>query len=204
MLNLALAQEYLRQDTVLASLIERVEPAPIPPTRGVFFDLVSCVVDQQIPHRSRGVYLKKVMDLLEGDEPTPRNVYAIREDDWSRYKLAGHKYHTLLRLADHWNEHDFEELDWDAHSDGEIKALLTAIKGIGPQTADLILLYTLQRPNVFPVNDYHLKIILAQVYDLDPEQKVAPQLLALAEKWAPYCSLATRYLLAYKELVAKK
>lgn len=196
--------DLVARDETFATITSSVELPAIPPSQGVFYDLVSCIVDQQIPHRSRGVFMKKVISLLKGDEPTSQNVFQIREDEWSRNKLAAHKYQTLLRLADHWNENNWNELDWDAHTDQEIRALLTSIKGIGPQTADLILLYSLQRPDVFPVNDYHLKIIMSKVYELDPDQKIPPQLLEIAEQWKPHRSIGTRYLLAYKEMLNKK
>ena len=197
-------ETLIAEDPVLARIIMQVALPPLPETRGVFYDLVSCIVDQQITHRSRNTYLKKVIHLLGGDEPDAKNVFQIEEDDWIRNKLARHKYDTLLRLADHWNENGWEKLDWDTLTDSEIKQWITSIKGIGPQTADLILLFTLQRPGVFPVNDYHLKIVMEKVYDLNPDQKLVPQLKEIAARWGSQQSLATRYLLAYKELMSKK
>lgn len=187
-----------KADPVLAAIIPRVELPGLPPSDGVYHDLVSCVLDQQIPARTRGTYMKKLVVLLGGNPPDGNNIYTISEEDWAAAKISNAKYHTLFRVTDYWHEAAMDSWDWPAMSDDEIRQRLTSIKGIGPQTADLILLYTLGRPDVFPVGDYHLKQIMESLY-LEEGQKLAPAMLAAAERWAPYRSAGTRYLLAWKE-----
>lgn len=76
--------------------------------------------------------------------------------------------------------------------------------GIDVLTLDKILLYTLQRPNVFPYDDYSLKLIMTKVYNLNPDVKLKAQMLSIAEQWGSHKSLAVLYLLKWKEFLSKK
>ena len=62
----------------------------------------------------------------------------------------------------------------------------------------MILLYTLQRPCVFPFDDFHLKQVMTTLYGLNPKAKLKAQMLEIAEKWENQQSLAVLYLLAWK------
>lgn len=79
------------------------------------------------------------------------------------------KYETLLAFVEY---RDTNELDFKNLTDEEVIAELSTIKGIGKWTIDMILLYTLQRPNVFPYDDFHLKEIRVKLYGLDPKVKL--------------------------------
>lgn len=201
-MNVAIISHLTTHDPVLADLIPRVTLPETEPSLGVYHDLVSCIVDQQIPARTRGTYMKKLVGLLGGKLPDGNNVYTLQEDAWASAKIANPKYHTLLRVTDWWHEKKVADWDWDTLTDEEIRGHLIAIKGIGPQTADLILLYTLGRPDVFPAGDYHVKQIMEALY-LEDGKRLKPTMLAAAAKWAPYRSFGTRYLLAYKAAMKK-
>lgn len=196
-------KRYLSErDPILANIISRIELPELDSGRGVYHDLVSCIVDQQIPTRTRGTYMKKLVVLLAGELPDGNNIYTIQPEDWSAAKMAINKYHTLFRMTDYWHKEKMESWKWDELPNEEIFQRLTSIKGIGPQTGHLILLYSLGRPDVFPVGDYHLKQIMETLY-LEEGEKLKDVMLATAEKWAPYQSVGTRYLLAYKAQMKK-
>lgn len=63
----------------------------------------------------------------------------------------------------------------------------------------MVLLYTLQRPNIFPVDDFHLKQIMVNLYKLNEKVKLKAQMMAVAEAWEQHKSLAVLYLLDYKK-----
>ena len=62
----------------------------------------------------------------------------------------------------------------------------------------MILLYTLERTSVFPVDDFHLKEIMVSLYQLNPKSKLKSQMLDVAEPWGNHKSIAIKYLLAWK------
>ena len=62
----------------------------------------------------------------------------------------------------------------------------------------MILLYTLQGPNVFPFDNFHLKEIMVKLYELNPNVKLKAQMIEISNGWDNHKSLAVRYLLAWK------
>jgi DNA-3-methyladenine glycosylase II len=108
-----------------------------------------------------------------------------------------HKYETIMLFVAYWRSHS---LDFNIMTDATVRAQLAAIKGIEQWTIDMILLYTLQRPNIFPCDDFHLKAIMVKLYGLNPNNKLKAQLLDISEQWANQKSLAVLYLLAAKKL----
>ncbi len=65
----------------------------------------------------------------------------------------------------------------------------------------MILLYTLNRPNVFPYDDFHLKNIMVKLYKLDEKSRLKAQMLDVASAWGEHKSLAVLYLLTYKKFL---
>ncbi|MEL6867658.1 MAG: DNA-3-methyladenine glycosylase 2 family protein, partial [Bacteroidota bacterium] len=79
-----------------------------------------------------------------------------------------------------------------------VRKTLKQIKGIGPWTIDMILLYTLKRPDIFPAGDFHLKQVMSKCYETTDSSSLGKQLKAIASQWIPYRSYAVRYLLDWK------
>ncbi len=199
------AANFLKEKDPILNEIIRTIPEPITEsTNDVFSDLVGCIVAQKIHYRGVSPWMKKLSILLTEQHPTPESVLNIDEKAFSEMKLSNNKYQTLFRLADTWQKQKMDKIDWATLTDEEVKGLLMDIKGIGNWTIDMILLYTLQRPNVFPHEDYHLKNMMVQLYGLNPKSKLKAQMLDEASEWAPYQSTAVKYLLAWKEYLKKK
>lgn len=192
------------KDPILSRIINTIPLPTIESTNDVFFDLVGCIVAQKIHYRGTSPFTKKLGVLLNDEYPTPENILTIDEKAFSEMKLSNNKYQTLFRLADNWQRKKMNNIKWNELSDEEIKTMLRDIKGIGNWTVDMILLYTLQRPNVFPFEDYHLKNTMVQLYELNPKSKLKAQMLEVARDWIPHRSLAVKYLLAWKKHLKKK
>lgn len=199
------AANFLKGKDPILNEIIRTIPAPmIASTNDVFYDLVGCIVAQKIHYRGKSPWMKKLSILLKERHPTPESVLNIDEKAFAEMKLSNNKYQTLFRLADTWQRQKMDKMDWSALTDEAVKGMLMDIKGIGNWTVDMILLYTLQRPNVFPYEDYHLKNMMAQLYELNPKSKLKAQMLDVANEWLPYQSTAVKYILAWKEYLKKK
>ena len=78
-------------------------------------------------------------------------------------------------------------------TDEEIVAQLTQVKGIGRWTAEMFLIFCLGRPDVLPVGDLGVRKAIQKIYSLE-ELPVPPTMLAIAQPWKPYRSIATWYL----------
>ena len=139
---------------------------------------------------------QKMLNTASLEILTPENFPQFEEKAFSSIKLSIGKYETILRITEFWNEN---KIVWQELNDKEVIEKLSSIKGIGKWTIDMILLYTLERPNVFPYDDFHLKEIMIKLYGLNPNVKLKAQMLDVSDAWGEHKSLAVKYLLAWKE-----
>jgi len=182
-------------DPILEIIIHQIPKPTIESTNDVFHDLMSCIFEQQIHYRSTKRIFAKALKKSSIERLSLDNFYLVEEHYLKNSNLATGKYETLVAFMEYWsnNTKDFNTL-----SDNEVVKELSSIKGIGKWTIDMILLYTLQRQNVFPYDDFHLKQIMVSLYGLNEKVKLKAQMLEIAENWGEQKSLAVLYLLAYK------
>ena len=184
-----------KTDPVLETIIVQTTKPIIGSTKDVFHDLMSCIIEQQIHYRSTKKIFAKALERAGIEQLTIENFHLVEKHSLSHIKLAMGKYETMLEFIEYWSNNS---LDFLQLTDEAIILELSSIKGIGKWTIDMILLYTLERPNVFPYDDFHLKQIMISLYNLDPKVKLKAQMLKIAENWGNQKSLAVFYLLAYK------
>lgn len=194
------AIQYLKQnDSILKAIITKVPSFRIESTSNVFHDLMSCVLEQQIHYRSTKKIFQKMLDKANLTFVTPENFPVFEEKGFEGVKLSMKKYETVLNVLNFWKEHDIQ---WEKLSDEQVKTELSKIKGIGPWTVDMILIYTLNRPNIFNYDDFHIKQIMTKLYDVNPKSKLKAQMKTISNQWEPYKSTAFLYLLEWKKLNA--
>jgi DNA-3-methyladenine glycosylase II len=196
-----LPSKYLADaDEVLKNIVHTVELSPIALTHSVFHDLMSCILEQQIHYRSTKKIFQKMLQTAQMEMLTPNNFQQFEQTAFANLTLSNSKYETILATVAFFQQHT---LDWASMSDENVRKTLAQIKGIGTWTVDMLLLYTLQRPDVFPFDDYHLKQIMVSLYGLNPDTLLKKQMLDIAAPWSPHRSTATIYLLAFKEFQKK-
>jgi DNA-3-methyladenine glycosylase II len=196
------AEKYLSNaDAQLKGIIEVIPKPEIISTNDVFNDLMSCILEQQIHYRSTKKIFQKMLQTAHIERLTIDNFPEFEKTAFANSKLAIGKFETVERIIDFFSAN---KINWALLSDDEVIEKLSSIKGIGKWTIDMILLYTLKRPDVFPCDDFHLKEIMVKLYGLNPNVKLKAQMLDVAEAWGEHKSLAVKYLLAWKEFNKKK
>ena len=202
------ARAYLHDaDPVLARLIdERPDFDPqawltqLPPL-DLFGALLFQVAGQQLSVAATRRILGRIEGLFGGRLPAPAELLSLDPGQLREAGLSWRKVSTLRDLATRLTD---GRLDADVLSslpDDEVLTELTAIPGIGPWTVQGALLVALQREDVVLPGDLALRKAIQVAYGLDhrPSQD---EVLAIAEKWRPYRSLATSYLFSAVEPVA--
>jgi DNA-3-methyladenine glycosylase II len=197
---LARTRSYLRRaDPVLARLIDdrpdfdpRAWLTQLPPM-DLFGALIFQVTGQQLSVAATRHTLARIQALFGGHLPAPAELLAVEPGQLREAGLSWRKISTLRDLAERLTD---GRLDLDALAslpDEELLTELTAISGIGPWTVQGALLVALQREDVVLPGDLALRKAIQAAYQLGhlPTQ---PEVLAIAEKWRPYRSLATSYL----------
>ncbi len=191
----------LESDEVLKNIITIIPEPQIQSTNDVFHDLISCILEQQIHYRSTKKIFQKMLDKASLEVLSLDNFAQFEEKALQNISLSINKYETIERTIDFFKTN---KIVWQELENQQIMAKLSSIKGIGKWTIDMILLYTLQRPNVFPHDDFHLKEIMVNLYNLDPNVKLKTQMIDISSGWGECNSLAVKYLLAWKEFNKKK
>jgi DNA-3-methyladenine glycosylase II len=194
----ALAQ-LCKADAVLKKITSDITLPRWTSTNNVFHDLMSCIIEQQIHYRSSKLLFQHLMNEARLVELTTGN-FGELEKVLPGVRLSVTKYEAMAHVLDFFGQND---LDWALLNDEEVASRLSVIKGIGRWTIDMVLLYTLRRPDVFPVDDYHLKQIMTALYGFDPQKSLKKQMLAVADCWGKQRSLAVLYLLAWKDIRTK-
>ncbi|HEU4470932.1 MAG TPA: hypothetical protein VFR58_07615 [Flavisolibacter sp.] len=193
-------QQLFQADPVLKALAAELSPQSWASTENVFHDLCSCIIEQQIHYRSSKYVFQRLMQEAGLDLLTPENFHQM-EPVLPSMRLSETKYEALARTHSFFSE---SKISWQRLSDEEVRRELAQIKGIGHWTVDMILLYTLHRPDIFPTDDYHLTQIMTRLYGLDPKKRLRENMLRIAEGWAGHRSLGVLYLLAWKDQHIKR
>ena len=194
------ARSYLHHaDPVLARLIDdrpdfdpRAWMSQLPPM-DLYGALLFQVVGQQLSVAATRRILARIQALFGGHLPSPAELLA---EDPGKLREAGMSWRKISTLRDLAGRLEDGRLNSDVLSslpDDELMAQLTAIPGIGPWTVQGALIIALQREDVVLPGDLALRKAVQFAYRLDhvPSQQ---EVLAIAEKWRPYRSLATSYL----------
>jgi DNA-3-methyladenine glycosylase II len=194
------ARSHLRNaDPVLARLIEdrpAFDPwawlAQLPPM-DLYGALLFQVVGQQLSVAATRRTLARIEALFGGHLPSPTELLAVDPGQLREAGLSWRKIGTLRDLAERLSDGRLDPEVLSGRPDDEIMAELTAVPGIGPWTVQGALLIALQREDVVLPGDLALRKTIQAAYQLGhlPAQQ---EVLAIAEKWRPYRSLATSYL----------
>jgi hypothetical protein len=131
--------------------------------------------------------------LFGGRLPSPAELLEVPKESLRQAGLSWRKVATLRDLAEHLSDGRLDPNILSKMADDEVVAALTAIPGIGPWTAQGTLILALQREDVVLPGDLALRKALQRAYGLDHLPSQA-EVLAVAEKWRPYRSVATSYL----------
>jgi DNA-3-methyladenine glycosylase II len=196
-MNEAATRHLRASDAPMARLVEKVGPCGLKPRRrkSPFEALLRAVVYQQLNGNAAETILKRVLALYPGKRfPTPDDVLRTPEDSLRAAGLSRSKTAAIRDIAAKTLDGVVPDGRAAARlTDEEIVERLTVIRGVGPWTVDMLLIFTLGRPDVMPATDYGVRKGFALVYrrrELPPPA----ELIRHAERWRPHRSTAAWYL----------
>ncbi|MEI7774575.1 MAG: DNA-3-methyladenine glycosylase 2 family protein [Verrucomicrobiota bacterium] len=189
------ATEHLsRQCATMAALIAEYPLETLTGRGDAFYTLLRSIVGQQISVKAAdtvwGRLEAKVKPLV------PAKVARARDTTLRAAGLSGQKVSYCKNLARFFLEHlpdDGISDYWVSLSDEAIVKQLTTIKGIGVWTVEMFLIFHLQRPDVYPLQDIAM-IKAIEKYYAEGQKLSKPELIALGERWRPFRSVSTWYL----------
>ena len=187
--------QHLREsDPILGAVIDAVgeleTPCPIPEAH--FSALCRIVTGQQLSVAVARAIWNRV-ETHFGPAISPSAVLETSEDDLRKLGLSGAKTRTFHALAAHVESGKLQIGELESLSNDEIAREIVAVKGLGPWSADMFLMFHLNRPDVLPVGDLGIKEAIKRLYGLEKRPDAA-EMERIAEPWRPHRTLASRYL----------
>lgn len=184
-------RELAGGDPVMAELIGRYRGSILTSKSDPFLTLARSVIGQQISVKAADAVWARFAEHL-GDV-SPVAVLAAKEDGLRGCGLSARKVEYVAELAKRFATGAICPRHWPRLEDVAIIAELTATRGIGVWTAEMLLIFNLLRPDVFPVADKGLQKAVSQHY-LGGASLPPRELAAFGERWRPWRSVATWYL----------
>jgi len=193
----ARAVHHLRtQDPRLAEWIDRIGMVQLP-RRGTpepFHALLEAIAHQQLAGAAAKAIWTRVLALFPEGHPDPHHLLALSDEHLRGAGLSRSKALSMKAIAAQALAGEVPDAKRIAcMSEGQIVDQLTKIRGVGPWTVDMLLIFTLRRPDVMPLNDYGVR----KGYQVLYRKRKLPtpkQLLMSAECWRPYRTTAALYL----------
>ncbi|HEV2726722.1 MAG TPA: DNA-3-methyladenine glycosylase [Solirubrobacterales bacterium] len=189
-------------DPTMAALIERIGPIDIK-TRlqrrkeerpnDAYGALLRAIVGQQLSTKAaRTIYLR-VVELFGGKTPSPEQLLEASEEDLRACGLSGRKTEYVRDLASHVLSGELELDRLEELEDGEVIEEIVAVRGLGQWTAEMFLLFHLERPDVLSGGDLGIRKAIQIEYGLE-EMPPPKRVIEIGEPWRPHRSLASLYL----------
>jgi len=185
----------MRRDPQLAAVIKRVGRCTLPDgrTHDPFAGLVRTIMSQQLSGKAASTIFGRVEALAGPGGLTPTAVRGFTADALRAAGVSRPKISYLYDLADHVGDGRLDLHALDGHPDEEVIARMTAVKGLGRWSAEMFLMFRLNRPDIFPVTDLGIVKGMQRLHGMK-RRPAERTMVRLAEGWRPYRSIAAWYV----------
>jgi DNA-3-methyladenine glycosylase II len=191
------ARRHLEKDPIMRRIMDAVGPCSLTPHRDHFMLLCRSIYSQQISTAVATVLFGRFREKFPRKRPTPELAHKLltegTETDLKGLGLSRQKKKYLIDLSKHFITGAIPNDRLSRMSDEEIIEALTAVNGIGRWTAEMFLMFVLNRPDVLAVDDLGLQRAIKEAYRLRQWPKKG-KMLKLGEAWRPYRTIASWYL----------
>ena len=193
----AAVRHLRRADPALGRVIARVGPCTLFPRRDYFVALCQAIYTQQISTAIATILFDRFRDHFPRRRPTPERALELLtagdEQTLRRCGLSRQKRSYLIDLARHFVDGSIPVRRLGRMEDEEVIQTLVRVNGIGRWTAEMFLIFVLNRPDVLPVDDLGLREGVRALYRMTkrPAGKIVTE---MAERWRPWRTVATWYL----------
>jgi len=178
------------RDKILGAAIDRIGFIERDVLPDIFSALVNSIVGQQISMKAWATIWARMQDRLGG--VTPHSIYAASIEDVQTCGVSTRKASYIKGIADKVVSGELDVVALDSMSDDDVCRTLTALKGIGIWTAEMVMIFSMQRPNVFSWDDLAIHRALRLLY----RHRVVTKKLfeKYRRRYSPYGTVASLYL----------
>ncbi len=183
-------------DPALARVIDTYGAFTLEPRAGMFRNLARAIFFQQLAGPAARAILRRTLAVLgveEDDWYRPQQFLAASEEELRGAGLSRQKLVYLRDLAEKFASGELDEDGFHHLDDEEVIAKASSVKGIGRWTAEMLLMFSLGRPDVLPVDDLGVRKGMQITYGLSEPPK-PDKMRRIAEPWQPYRSVGSWYM----------
>ena len=181
------AVEFLSKDEYLGPIVKRFQGGSLEGKGDLFATFVNSIVGQQISVIAAEAIWNRLKEKV--GEITPENISSFSPEEIAACGLTKSKTSYILGIAN--NPEEFLNQNYLEMTDEEIHKHFITFRGIGPWTSEMLMIFSLLRPNVFSIGDIGL---VKAVKILNPSIQTKEEVLSEAERWSPYKTAASWYL----------
>jgi DNA-3-methyladenine glycosylase II len=192
---------HLAKDKKLKKLIDQQEPFRLNRRKHIHIHLCGSIMSQQLSTKVAATIHRRFLDLYKGRKPIPEDILSTPFETLRAIGLSNAKTHYVQNVARFALEKGLDARVLNKMDNEEVIAYLTQIKGVGRWTAEMLLMFTLGREDVFAVDDLGIQNAMIRLYKLDRADKKAfrEELLRISGKWSPYRTFACLHLWNWKD-----
>ena len=192
---------HLSKDKKLAKILNGQEPCKLKIRKNIPLRLCASIMSQQLSVKVAEVIFRRFLELYDGEEPSPQQIVDTPFEKLRAIGLSNAKVSYVHNVANFALEHKTDDKKLKKMSDEDIISLLMQIKGVGKWTVEMLLMFTLGRPDIFATDDYGIQSAMKKIYGLDDTNKkqFREKLLKISAKWSPYRTYACLHLWKWKD-----
>lgn len=179
-----------------------MDPLDFTASGKIYYDLLSSIVSQQLSVKAASTIFNRFLTLFPDNYPHPELLSQLDIPTLRSVGLSNQKAAYIQNVAQFAKQYDLENHAWDSMSDEAVIEFLTQIKGVGTWTVQMLLMFSLGRPDVLPIDDLGIQQGMAKLYAIESNGKeLKKQMTLLAESWRPWRTVACRYIWRWKDSV---
>ena len=192
---------HLSKDKKLLPLLLTHQPFELQRRENVCLWLCRSIMGQQLSTKVAEVIYQRFLNLFDGKKPEPDEILEIPVDMLRTIGLSNAKATYVHNVSLYFLQNSLTDSRLYNMSDDEVREVLLPIKGVGPWTIEMLLMFTLGHEDVFAVDDLGLQQAMTKLYRLEGMEKkdLKQKLLKISAKWAPYRTYACLHLWHYKD-----
>lgn len=192
-------QDLSKKDPILGKVIKKAGMVEFTQDESYFYSLVSSIVSQQLSTKAADTIWKRFVELLPDGKVVPESVLKLEDQSIRDAGISWSKIKYIKDLAQKTQDSGILFEQFEIMTNEEIITELVKVKGIGRWTAEMFLMFAMQRPDVFSYGDLGLRRAIQNLYGMDHEPSL-DEAEKISQKWMPYRTIASRYLWRSLEL----
>ena len=192
---------HLSKDKKLADLIAMQETPVLQNRNQVHLHICASIISQQLSTKVAAVIYARFLALFPEKSPYPKDILALPFDVLKAIGLSHSKTNYVINVCRFFIDNRITDSQLHRMEDEDLITHLTQIKGVGRWTAEMILMFTLAREDVFAIDDLAIQQAMTKLYALDASDKKAMklQMMHISNQWKPYRTFACLYLWGWKD-----